>query len=103
MNFKYNIKRLRIENGLTQEELAKEVGVSQSAIYLWENGKTDITGGCIVLLAKVLNVSADEILGIEPLPSTSDRGIDLLSIFNSMNEKQQELCIEIAKTIANQK
>ena len=41
MNFKYNIKRLRIENGLTQEELARSIGVSQSAVYLWENGKSE--------------------------------------------------------------
>ena len=103
MEYNYNIKRLRIENGLTQEELAKGAGVSQSAVYLWENGKTDITGSCIVLLSSFLNVTADEILGIEPLPTTSDKGVDLLAVFNTMTEQQQDLCIQIAKTIANQK
>lgn len=103
MDFKYNIKRLRIENGLTQEELANNIGVSQSAVYLWENGKSDITGSYLVCLARFLNVSTDEILGLEPLPATSDKGVDMLSVFNSMTEKQKDLCLQIAKIIACQK
>lgn len=103
MNFKYNIKRLRIENRLTQEELARSIGVSQSAVYLWENGKSDITGSCLVFLAQVFQVSTDEILGLEPLPATNDKGVDMLAVFNSMTDKQQDLCIQIAKTIASQK
>lgn len=32
-----NIKALREESGLTQEEFAKELGVSKGAVSQWEN------------------------------------------------------------------
>lgn len=33
-----NIRRLRIENSLTQEQLAETAGVSPQAVSRWENG-----------------------------------------------------------------
>ncbi|MEI3168845.1 MAG: helix-turn-helix transcriptional regulator [Lachnospiraceae bacterium] len=35
------IKHLRIESAMTQQELADAIGVSQNAIYNWENGKRE--------------------------------------------------------------
>jgi len=35
------IKKLRKEQGLTQTELARKVGVSIKTIYLWENEVQD--------------------------------------------------------------
>lgn len=35
------IKQLRVEHGLSQAALAKELNVSQSAIYYWETGKRE--------------------------------------------------------------
>ncbi|MBR4406980.1 MAG: helix-turn-helix transcriptional regulator [Clostridia bacterium] len=32
-----------MEKGLTQVQLAKSVGVGQSTLNYWENGKSDIT------------------------------------------------------------
>ena len=36
--FKDYLKKLRLEKGLTQIELAKELFVNQKTISLWENG-----------------------------------------------------------------
>lgn len=33
------LKELRLEKGLSQEDLSKELGYSQAAIARWENGK----------------------------------------------------------------
>ena len=35
-NFGEKLKELRLEKGLTQKELARELGNAQSAIYYWE-------------------------------------------------------------------
>ena len=40
MDFKEKIKKVRIEIGYSQEQLARELGVSFATINRWENGKT---------------------------------------------------------------
>ena len=34
------IRRLRTEHGMTRQELATQMGVSQTAVYKWETGAT---------------------------------------------------------------
>lgn len=38
---KDEIKKMRLEKKLTQEQLSKKMGVSTKTIYRWETGKTD--------------------------------------------------------------
>ncbi|MBO7254595.1 MAG: helix-turn-helix domain-containing protein [Clostridia bacterium] len=56
------IKKARIENGLTQEQLACKMMVSRQAITKWESEKgiPDISN--LKLLAQLLNVSVDYLL-----------------------------------------
>ena len=56
MGFSENLKRIRIENGLSQQELAKRAGVSQTAIYQWEKGSRTPKIDAIAKLADALNV-----------------------------------------------
>ncbi len=60
-----NIKRFRIASGYTQNDLAALLSVSPQAVSRWENGQAfpDIT--FLPLLAKYLNVSIDEMMGLE--------------------------------------
>lgn len=39
--FSENLKKLRLEKGYSQATLAEMIGVSQNAIYNWENGKRE--------------------------------------------------------------
>ncbi len=59
-----NIKRLRREKGLTQENLAEYFGVSFQSVSNWERGEAypDIT--LLPRLAVFFNVSVDELLGV---------------------------------------
>ncbi len=59
------IKELRIERGLTQPQLAQLVGVSKGMISIWENNVNEPKASFIKRLATVLEVSADDLLGIE--------------------------------------
>ena len=40
MERKDNLSRLREQKGLTQQELAEELGVSRQAVSQWESGRT---------------------------------------------------------------
>ena len=57
------IKQFRKQNGLTQEKLADYLGVTDKAVSKWECGLTAPDLALIMPLARVLGVSADELLG----------------------------------------
>lgn len=57
-----NIRNYRKENNMSQDELAEKLGVSRQSISLWETGQTQPTIDNIIALAKIFNVSSDEIL-----------------------------------------
>lgn len=48
--------------GMTQAEVAKAMGVDQSAVSFWETGKTAPRAGLLVKLAKLYGVTVDELL-----------------------------------------
>lgn len=56
---------LRCEYNLTQTQLAKNLGVSQDTISLWERNKSNPDAEMLIKLAKFYNTSSDYILGLE--------------------------------------
>ena len=65
MEFKDILKELRLEKGLTQEELAKQLNFSMSVVNKWENGKKNPSVDILKILAKYFDVTIDYLLGIE--------------------------------------
>lgn len=62
MDFSEIIKDLRKEKGLTQQELAYELNLSQSAIAKLEKKLREPTGSTLLAYAKFFNVSLDYLL-----------------------------------------
>lgn len=60
------IARKRKELGLTQEQLAGELGISYQAVSKWENELSSPDISTLPLLADVLGLSLDEIFGRAP-------------------------------------
>ncbi len=58
------LRGLRGEKGIGQNQLAKEIGVSNASISYWENAKQEPTAEAIYKLSKYFDVSADYLLGI---------------------------------------
>ena len=63
--FSSNLFLLRKEKGISQQALAKEIGVTQKAIDFWEKDINEPKASYIVKLANFFVVSADYLLGIE--------------------------------------
>lgn len=61
-NIAVNIKRLRLQKGITQEAFAKTVNVSRQAISSWETGRTQPDIEMIGSLADALGVSIEELI-----------------------------------------
>lgn len=60
-----NIRKLRMREGLTQEELALQSGLSQGYINQLENGRRRYTQKCLELIVKTLSVPMGELFAEE--------------------------------------
>lgn len=63
MSFGTNLKKIRQDNNLTQEELAKKINTSRSNIANYENDKNMPSIDVLEKLSKVFNCSIDYLLG----------------------------------------
>ena len=63
--FAERVKELRIEKGVGQVELAKEINVSKGIISLWENGLREPKLSNLIVLAQFFGVSIDYLAGLE--------------------------------------
>ena len=65
--FSNRLKELRIEKGLSQENLSKELNykISQSAIAMWELNKRIPNLDALIILAQYFGVSIDYLAGLE--------------------------------------
>ena len=68
-----NIKKLRVQHGMTQKNLADKLFVSAQAVSRWENDEVEPSIGTILELAKIFGVTSDEILGIEAKEESSEK------------------------------
>lgn len=57
-----NIKKLRTQHGMSQEEFGKIAGVSDKAVSTWENGKKEPRMGAIQKIALYFNINKSEII-----------------------------------------
>ncbi len=94
-----NIKELRIENGLTQKELAEKIGVSQGAVYFWEKGINEPTAGYLVSMAALFGISVDELLSytVPDKGKMTEKEGEMNRLFSLLNRDQQDLMIRVAK------
>lgn len=60
-------KDARKKCGLTQEQVAKEIGISRAAYTNIENGKRECDYSTLINLAVLYNTSVDSLIGYEPL------------------------------------
>ena len=49
------IKEIRLDRGMTQQQLAEQIGVSQQEVQRWEKGKFKPKTDKLVLIAKALD------------------------------------------------
>lgn len=67
MDFNEKLQQLRTKSGLTQEQLAEKVFVSRVAVAKWESGRGYPNLDSLKRIAKVFNVSIDDLLSSEEL------------------------------------
>lgn len=78
-----NIKRIRKWQGLTQAELASKAGMSTMSIRRYESGYREPTFETVELIARVLDVNLDELIGNRSLKSETGGFARVLSDYET--------------------
>ena len=70
--------QLRKEHGFSQEELAAKLGVSRQAVSKWERGEASPDTDNLIALAKLYQISLDELLDhkVEPKEEKEEESSD---------------------------
>ena len=63
--FAKNIRKYRKQKNYTQVELAKKLNYGYTAIANYESGRNEPSFDSLIKLAEVLDVTADELLGVK--------------------------------------
>ena len=88
MSLSGNIKRLRLDKNLTQEQLATKLGVSAQAVSKWETSETYPDGALLVPLANELEVSLDELFGNDSV-SMADISGRIVKLIHNTEAKER--------------
>ena len=82
------LRGLRKDSGITQAQLAKEIGVSKSSINMYERGEREPSYDILQKISKYFNISADMLLG-------NTAGIEkLLDVQNSFDKALRDLALK---------
>lgn len=114
MSLAQNIKKLRLNMGLTQGELAEKINVTRSTVTQWETGWTQPRMGAIERMASVFNVSVSDIVsedvpvlsGVMKAISSGESYLPLISLGRVhagvlADEEAAEKTINVPSSIAN--
>ena len=77
-NFASNLKHLRVQNKLTQEELASKLGKDYSTIGKWELGQRTPVMSDVIKIAELFNISLQSLIGSSVIYDNAER-VNVLS------------------------
>ncbi len=72
-----NIKMLRVKNGVTQQQLATAVGVSQQSINKYENHDIEPDIATLIAIADYFGTSVDYLIGRVPETKVARESVGL--------------------------
>lgn len=109
MNLSDNLKKIRKDNNLSQEQLAERLGVSRQAVSKWESGQAYPEMDKVIQLAKMFNLNMDELINqdIRELNTEKQAKLNInkyiddflnffsktIDMFSSMKFKQKCKCL----------
>lgn len=118
MDIGEKIKKLRVEKGISQTDLAIKIDVSKQTLYKYENGIiSNIPSDKVELLSKALNTSPAYLMGwsenivpedyqeaymeaIRALASDTQKS-QLLKYFDNLNEEGKRELVKYARLLHN--
>ena len=82
------IKEERIKKNLSQQQLGRELNVTQQAIGKWEKNLSEPDTTALIKLSEIFNITVDNILGIKTITPTPSYNS---SLNNSLTSEEREI------------
>lgn len=95
-----NLKALRKEYNISQQQLANIIGVSQQSINKYENHNVEPDIETLKAIATFFNTTIDFLVGFGESKTAFTKEDELLRLFSLMTKEQQDLYIEQGKIFA---
>ena len=105
--FQIRLKTLREKTGLSQDALAKKIGVAQSTVGMWESGKNKPENAKLEALANLFKVSTDYLLGrdcVESQGSNENKNSpsmpgekEITQIYQNLSDENRAKLLELAR------
>lgn len=83
------LKELRLKNGLTQAQMAKNFAITVTQYQRYENGKSNPRVEDLIHLADFFGVSVDYLLDREPTKTPYSDLSDFQILFNQLTETEK--------------
>ena len=99
-DFGSRLASIREEKGISQNELAQAMGVTQCAVAHWERRSISLTPEQIVKLSRALDVSLDQLFGGKNMPVRKGYSGKMRSLFEEASKlprRQQEKILEFVE------
>lgn len=97
-NYGEQIKNYRINLGMTQSQVAKELDVTPGYISNVENGRTAMSLKILIYYAKLMGITLDELVGkLEPDYKANALDNALLSEIKKLSPSEKEKMLETIK------
>lgn len=109
MEFGEKMKQLRLELGLTLEEVGDRVGVGKSTVRKWESGQiANMRRDKIALVAKALGTTPAYLMGWDedtdrepkPVQKNGPEYDELIRLFAGLSEDVQQQVLDLVRTLA---
>ena len=92
VTFGERLKKLRIQNNMTQSNLAKALKVSPSRIGMYESGRRNPDTSMLNILSDFFNVSVDYLMGRTNIKNfTSDNELKKLIMQSNINDTDNDI------------
>ena len=105
-NLGRKIAQLRKEQQITQVQLAEVLGISQQYMQAFEAGRRKVPSSMLPILAEVLTVSVEELIGIAPT-NGKKRGpapklLKQVELISQLPKSKQKFVMEMLDTVIQQ-
>ena len=97
------IREERMGKGYTQEELGEKIDSTGEYIGQIERGERSASMSKIILIANVLNVSLDYLIGNFHLEQVNDIDVKIVEELKDATNKQKEMMMDVIKIIKKYK
>lgn len=96
------LSQIRKATGMTQAQIANQIGVSKATYSAWETGRSELTAERILALSNIFNCTPNELLGVnspsEPFSILTENEEELLALYRAAPPNIRIDIIDILRT-----